>query len=151
MRLNEHIIIKAQIIFTINMAKKLLGNRNAGGVEYIAGQVISDEESTERGFDATDVADTSEAITPAEGVEVAAKPDADAELDSATGAETTSTETEGKVGAEDSSNSGTESEDGKIPDGMIAVALTQEMFDADPVYAEHGKVVGDTVYVTPQE
>ena len=60
------------------MSKKLLGNRTVGDKEYLLGQVISDEEATAVGFDASDVSNASDVEVKAETTE-GAKVDADAD------------------------------------------------------------------------
>lgn len=108
------------------MAKKLLGDRSIGDVEYKAGQIISDEEATANGFDTSDVKDCAEAPKEEEVAEKTA--DKDAELDSE------------EKKTDESAQSGT-TDDGKT----IPHILTDEDMAANPELAEQGLKVGDEV------
>ena len=143
------------------MAKKLLGGRHIGDKSYEAGQIISDDEFAASGLTAADVQEVAApAVAPQAQETVAAKTDADAEVD----AQASGASTEEKKEVDQSSQAGSEktgseggdssSEAAKTGDSQeltVEHVLTEQDLADNPELATQGLKAGDTVRVPAVE
>ena len=127
------------------MAKKLLGERIVGDVEYKAGTIMTDDEATATGLPATDFADVKEG---GNGLEVGVKATPAAPKDAGAVVDAQASE---KNDGEASTSGGntTDGQGGASADAAQTKehVLTEQDFTEHPELTEKGLKVGDTVRI----
>lgn len=136
------------------MSKKLVGNRSVGDLDFVAGQVISDEEFAASGLEASDVVESGEApvVATAPAEETPAAPvDADAEIDAGASAGANEQKNDEKPsdtvegGDQGGASFALASEGDETP--TVEYTLTEEDIAAHPDLTEKGHKAGDLVRV----
>jgi hypothetical protein len=126
------------------MAKKLLGDRTVGDVEYRGSTVMTDDEATATGLPATDFADIKSPAAAAQAKPTPeAKPDAGAMIDAAATGKKNGTEQSASSGT-DTGNQGGASADAAQTKEHV---LTEQDFTEHPELKDKGLKVGDTVRI----